>query len=71
MARLGALLCAQYHLTSAHIRVCWPLACVYPGTKAVRRGKLIGAVGNDEFTTALGDMGQKQQKSALPIRSYS
>ena len=24
MARLGALLCAQYRPTSAHIRVCWP-----------------------------------------------
>ena len=28
MARLGALLCAQYRPTSAHIRVCWPRTCV-------------------------------------------
>ena len=28
MARLGALLCAQYRLPGAHIRVCGPLACV-------------------------------------------
>ena len=27
-ARLGALLCAQYRPTSAHIRVCWPRTCV-------------------------------------------
>ena len=40
-------------------------------TKAVRRGKLIGAVGNDEFTIALGDMGQKQRKSLVAMRSYS
>ena len=40
-------------------------------TKAVRRGKLIGAVGNDEFTIALGDMGQKQRKTLVAMRSYS
>ena len=28
MARLGALLCAQYRPPGAHIRVCGPLACV-------------------------------------------
>ena len=28
MARLGALLCAQYRPTSAHIRVCWSRTCV-------------------------------------------
>ena len=39
-------------------------------TKEVRREKLIGAVSNDEFTIALVDVGQKQQKSALPIRSH-
>ena len=31
-------------------------------TKAVRRRKLIGAVGNDEFTIALVDVGQKKTK---------
>ena len=42
-------------------------------TKDVRRGKLIGAVSNDDFTIALVDVGQKQQKSALPmcIHSYA
>ena len=33
-------------------------------TKALRRGKLIGVVLGDEFTIALGDMGQKQQKNS-------
>tara|TARA_B100001013_G_C24201529_1_gene281524 strand:+ start:365 stop:508 length:144 start_codon:yes stop_codon:yes gene_type:complete len=40
-------------------------------TKDVRRGKLIGAVSNDEFTIALVDVGQKQQKSALPMCIHS
>ena len=40
-------------------------------TKGVRRGKPIGGVCGDEFTIALVDVGQKQQKSALPIRSHS
>ena len=40
-------------------------------TKAVRWDKLIGAVGDGEFTIALGDMGQKQQKTLLAMRSYS
>ena len=39
-------------------------------TKAVRRGEVIGAAGNDEFTIALGDMGQKQQKTLLAVCSY-
>ena len=40
-------------------------------TKALRRGKLIGIVLGDEFTIALGDMGQKQQKTLLAVCSYS
>ena len=40
-------------------------------TKDVRREKLIGAVGDGEFTMALGDMGQKQQKTLLAVCSYS
>ena len=63
MARLGALVCAQYRPTSAHIRVCWTRTWV----PRMCGGKLIGAVGNDECTIALGDMGQKQRKTLVPL----
>ena len=34
-------------------------------TKALRRGKLIGIVLGDEFTIALGDMGQNHGKASV------
>ena len=37
-------------------------------TKALRRGKLIGVVLGDEFTIALGDMGQNHGKT--PARGW-
>ena len=40
-------------------------------TKDVRRGKLIGAVSNDEFTIALGDMGQNRGKNVVRGWIYS
>ena len=40
-------------------------------TKALRRGKLIGIVLGDEFTIALGDMGQNHGKSSLRGWIYS
>ena len=40
-------------------------------TKAVRRDKLIGAVGDGEFTIALGDMGQNHGKASLRGWIYS
>ena len=40
-------------------------------TMDVRRGKLIGAVSNDDITIALVDVGQKQQKTLLAVCSYS
>ena len=62
----------------APVRPMPPHECTYSSmlatnmcTKDVRRGKLIGAVSNDEFTIALGDVGQKQQKSALPMCIHS
>ena len=40
-------------------------------TKALRRGKLIGVVLGDEFTIALGDMGQNRGKASLRGWIYS
>ena len=40
-------------------------------TKALRRGKLIGVVLGDEFTIALGDMGQNRGKAPARGCIYS
>ena len=68
MARLGALLCAQYRPPG---RPYSSMRATGMCTKALRRGKLIGIVLGDEFTIALGDMGQNHGKSSLRGWIYS